>query len=803
MTRKQQISFAATGYLVSLLYTYGISYSLIKVNNLEVTWITALLYTAVLLLIFSLIFYNKWTTIATVVVSLGYTYWAFRHGEALVWITDSLFPFVKDTWSFLRGAEELALEYHPFLAFIFIILPLLFSLISASRLRGCVSMLFVAAAVFITEWTLGHHNIFLPIALSTVAIVAVYVYSFSRRLYLRDMSDATEDYTEEDELFEEGQTVEADKRTIRIPSATALAAFSLPIALITAMFTILALPKSADNFRVRFIETVVDDVVDYIGQYTDFTRKQYSFSISTLGYPSTSELGGPASPTDDTVLVVEGISPSLLKGATKTYYSGRGWLNYSDIGSYRLNSPLWSAKRKDVFDLERPDPELLEDLGRSLYREVRFRIQNYYNQYSIFSPTRPADVYSSSKSFIPYFNDLGELYPKERIDIYSRYTVEARQIVPLTETTIDLLLELEASVEEEPLEKMQQLRNTYLQLPDSLPSNVMVLGYDIASSVNSESEIIKALAIKDYLSRNFTYTLMPPEVPEGRDFVDYFLQTRRGYCSYFATAMVVLARTIDIPARYCEGFLLTDAPHKDSVYTVTGKQAHAWAELYFEGIGWIPFDATPSRQAQIRPTQPSLTPPEPDIPLPESSPEVLPTVQVPEVEFEMPAWGLLLIVIASIALVNTLLIIAHRIFYSSRRLLSKYSKSEAVEIWWHAILALISDQDEMFERRPGETAAMLASRIGRLIDSKVCTFDQLVRIVMRSFYSGKEISDTEAQVVYRYFVSLENRMMKTNTPPVYAVKRILFPRIFGFEAFWQIGNKFSLPKSNSNVDTDI
>ena len=72
-----------------------------------------------------------------------------------------------------------------------------------------------------------------------------------------------------------------------------------------------------------------------------------------------------------------------------------------------------------------------------------------------------------------------------------------------------------------------------------------------------------------------------------------------------------------------------------------------------------------------------------------------------------------------------------------------------------AILALISDQDEMFERRPGETAAMLASRIGRLIDSKVCTFDQLVRIVMRSFYSGKEISDTEAQVVYRYFVSLK------------------------------------------------
>ena len=161
----------------------------------------------------------------------------------------------------------------------------------------------------------------------------------------------------------------------------------------------------------------------------------------------------------------------------------------------------------------------------------------------------------------------------------------------MTETTIDLLLG--SKFQSKRTREDAAVTKHIFAVAGLTSSNVMFLGYDIASSVNSESEIIKALAIKDYLSRNFTYTLMPPEVPEGRDFVDYFLQTRRGYCSYFATAMVVLARTIDIPARYCEGFLLTDAPHKDSVYTVTGKQAHAWAELYFEGIGWIPFDANP------------------------------------------------------------------------------------------------------------------------------------------------------------------------------------------------------------------
>lgn len=616
------------------------------------------------------------------------------------------------------------------------------------------------------------------------------------------MSDVTHDYTEEDELFDEGQTVKTDKRTIRIPNATAISVLSIPLTLIVTLFTILILPKSADNYRVQFVETVIDDVVDYFGQFTNFSRKIYTFSISTLGYPSTSELGGPVTLSDETVLIVEGVSPSLLKGSAKGYYSGKGWLNYTDAGSYRLNSPLWSAKRDDVFDLERPATELLEGKSSSLYRSVKFNIKHRQNLYSIFTPTRPVNLHSSSKSFIPYFNDTGEIFPKKRLNYNDSYTVEARQIAQLTPAVVDLLSELETTTESEPVEKMQELQSKYLQLPSSLPSYIETLGYDLAASANSESKVKQAVAIMNYLSENFSYTLSPPEVPEDRDFVDYFLETGRGYCSYFASAMVVLARTIDIPARYCEGFILLNAPHKDFVYTVTGKQAHAWAELYFEGIGWIPFDATPIRDSQSRPTLPSTILPEPELPTPEPTPGNSIIDQTPEIEYSLPFWAVLLIVIACIVLVNTLIIVAHRNFYSSRRLLSKYPSSKAVEIWWHAILALLADQDEMFARRPGETAIMLAARIGRLIDNKVCTFDQLVKIVMRSYYSGKAITDTEIQVVYKYFVALENRMMKTNTPPVYTVKRIILPHVFGFQAFWEIGNKAASAESNMNVDAE-
>jgi transglutaminase-like putative cysteine protease len=802
MRRRQRLIFLATGYLVSLLYTFGLAFSLIKTHHLQISELAAILYTAVLLLILTCVFYNKWTTIISLVGTAAYAYWTFRYSDAMSLVFDEIIPFAEEAWVFLRGLGDLQMQYHLPLALIFILIPMLFSLISASRLRGCPSMVIVATAVFVSEWSLGHHNIFLPMAFSASAIAAVYAYSFARRLFLRDMSDSEGDYTEEDELFLEGETVKADNRTVKIPNATVITVLLVPLALIAALLAGLVIPENANNLRIKYVENAVDDVVDYIGQFSGFTRKKYSFSISAFGYSSTSELGGPVSPSEDIALVVEGISPSLLKGSTKSYYSGKGWLNYSGISSHRYNSPLWASKRTDVFDLERPDPDILKDKSSRLYRTVRLKVTHYQNFHTVFSPPKPRNIYSPVDSFVPYFNDLGELFPKKRLNFLDSYTIEAQQFMPFSSVAIDYMTELEKLVENEPEEKMEKINELYLQLPDSLPPYVWALGNKLALSAESESKFLQAMAIKDYLTENFTYTLSPSYVPDDRDFVDYFLETRSGYCTYYATAMVVLARTAGIPARYCEGFMLTNAPHTDFVYTVTGERAHAWAELYFEGIGWIPFDATPIGQPSQDPIQPPIEITEPDIPSPEPTPiENIPE-EIPEIEKGLPSWVFWIIIITCILIANTLIIIAHRIRYASRRLVEKYGKIGAIEIWWRSILDLLSQQDKLFQRRQGETAAMLSARIGKLIDCKICTFDQLVRIVMRSYYSGKEPSDTEVDIVYRYFVSMENRMMKTNTPPVYVVKRILLPRAFGFRGIKK-GNKLRTHKSNLIKDKSV
>lgn len=111
----------------------------------------------------------------------------------------------------------------------------------------------------------------------------------------------------------------------------------------------------------------------------------------------------------------------------------------------------------------------------------------------------------------------------------------------------------------------------------------------------AETEVEKLRAIERELS-SYVYTRTPGDLPEDitdeEEFLDYFLlESRQGYCTYFATAFTLLARASGIPARYVEGFCV---PVEDRTeINVYSDMAHAWPEVYLEGIGWIPFEPTP------------------------------------------------------------------------------------------------------------------------------------------------------------------------------------------------------------------
>lgn len=107
----------------------------------------------------------------------------------------------------------------------------------------------------------------------------------------------------------------------------------------------------------------------------------------------------------------------------------------------------------------------------------------------------------------------------------------------------------------------------------------------------------QALDLQTWLrsTANFTYdTRVPPA--RTSDAVWDFLEGRRGYCVQFATAMAMMARTLDIPSRVGVGFLPGERSD-DGTYVVTGRLAHAWPELYFDGLGWVRFEPTPASQS--------------------------------------------------------------------------------------------------------------------------------------------------------------------------------------------------------------
>ncbi len=135
-----------------------------------------------------------------------------------------------------------------------------------------------------------------------------------------------------------------------------------------------------------------------------------------------------------------------------------------------------------------------------------------------------------------------------------------------------------------------QIEEVYLALPVRLPERVV----DLATKATAEADTpyAQALALEAYL-RSFPYDLEVAKPPEGRDVVDYFLfDLQRGYCDYFASAMVVMARSVGIPARLAVGYAMGYYDFQQGAYVVTERDAHAWPELYFSDYGWIPFEPT-------------------------------------------------------------------------------------------------------------------------------------------------------------------------------------------------------------------
>ena len=198
----------------------------------------------------------------------------------------------------------------------------------------------------------------------------------------------------------------------------------------------------------------------------------------------------------------------------------------------------------------------------------------------------------------------------------------------------------------------QWVLDHYLQLPENITPRTRALAQQIAQDLENPYDI--AEAVTQYLRDNIEYqtTIDPP--PQGQEVIDWFLfDYKKGFCNYYATAEVILLRSLGIPARWAVGYaqgervltedeltrpqleeMLPETTSMDvATFNVRQKDAHAWPEVYFPGFGWVEFEPTVSQSPIFRPAGQSSDPSALLNPAPvRDEPIMEPTPNIPEAD---------------------------------------------------------------------------------------------------------------------------------------------------------------------------
>src|SRR5215510_11783976 len=135
------------------------------------------------------------------------------------------------------------------------------------------------------------------------------------------------------------------------------------------------------------------------------------------------------------------------------------------------------------------------------------------------------------------------------------------------------------------------IRSHYLQVPVG-SEQVADLAYRVSQQATTPFE--RTLAIRQHLLENYRYSLEADTTTLSHPLEEFLFTRKTGYCEHYATAMVVMLRTVGIPARLVTGFLATEWNEYGGYFTVRQRDAHAWVEVYFPHSGWISMDPTPT-----------------------------------------------------------------------------------------------------------------------------------------------------------------------------------------------------------------
>ncbi len=290
-----------------------------------------------------------------------------------------------------------------------------------------------------------------------------------------------------------------------------------------------------------------------------------------FGFNSNLDLRYRQRPSTDVVMYVRSPVWSYWRGITFDHYTGTDW-QITDLWTQRL-----PVTRGGFFRVP-PDAGSETEVVGAGGREA---VQTFYYVRDmpniVYAAYWPYDVYFPSDGL--FIDHSAGLRASRELKAGTTYSILSR--VPALDAAT-----LRSAGDAYP----SQILSVYLQLPAMTP-RVLQLAKDITAHELTNYD--RMLAIDRMLRTACVYDLSIPVLPPGKDATDQFLFVdKRGYCEQFATAEVVLARLVGIPARLAVGYAAGEFNAVTGLYTVRASDAHGWAEAYFPGVGWVLFDAS-------------------------------------------------------------------------------------------------------------------------------------------------------------------------------------------------------------------
>ena len=387
------------------------------------------------------------------------------------------------------------------------------------------------------------------------------------------------------------------------PETHALRFSPWAVPLAAALLALAWLISPQEGFKSPKLAQWADDLREAINDRFFFQQERARYSLAADGWMPLGErrLGGRPDPDERLVMYVNASDTTYLRGAIMDTYTGAYWYDSISARRYYWNSPLYRARRDELFQAAYP-------LTASPAAQ-RFSVQFASSGAStLFVPQRIRSL-ETGEHMTPYFNQGSEIFLTRNLKSGNSYGGEYLSM-QATDSGMAALAAQAARVED-PM--YSAAVSAYTLLPDHIQQEL----FDMAASItaNCESDWQKAVALRNYLRANYRYSLDVQVPPRDVDFAAWFLLCeKQGYCTYFATAMTVLSRIAGLPARYVEGYAAN--PDANGIAEVHGTNAHAWTEIYFNGLGWVTFDATPgygspdnSGSSAPPPSGPSATPP--------------------------------------------------------------------------------------------------------------------------------------------------------------------------------------------------